>query len=364
MDENADLAAVAGIGPEYARLLATAEIFTQDDLRLRLSTEESRRVISWQTGVSEKLLLRWYRESFDDYDPAEALGGAGVSVAEAAMLGEEMADELPVRGGGLVAPDGALPLHRTDGQRVHRGFGALKRRILELRISGPTTLVLLALFVAVVVYASLSSALRSTASSVPALDTSSTALARVRKAGELLQEGNLDLAERLLREAILIDESCVEARTGLGRVLVRGQRFDEAILMLEKAILESPGSFEAHYFLSSAYIGADRLPEAVERTRSALALAPGHRWAAYNLGLIAQRSHGRFELTASERRLVLGVLVHELDDVDSSHHAQTVEVLRFLSGKDFGFDPDRSPDENRGARQAWSRWWEEQQPEE
>lgn len=50
---------IEGIGPAYARKLAQVKIRTTRDLLEQCSSRKGRRTVGEQTGLSEKLLLKW-----------------------------------------------------------------------------------------------------------------------------------------------------------------------------------------------------------------------------------------------------------------------------------------------------------------
>lgn len=358
-----DLETIAGISPEYARLLESADITSLEKLRLRLSTDQDRRLVSWQTGIAEPMLLKWFQQSFDEYDPSQDPGRVGVSSEEAAMLGECVEDN-PQRGAGLIAPDGALPLHTTDGRRVQDGpLYRIRRRVAHLRVFTVSTTGVLLVLVTVLLLGYFSDTFRGESSNEPLLGTASNAEVRARFATNLFQEGKVKEAETEFRQALLLEPDNVSARTGLGRALLRQNRLEDAEAQLRRAIDYDPNGFEAHYYLSTVLIQRNDLEGAVASARSALDLLPDHPWAAYNLGLASHLSNRRFQLTENETRLAVSTLIQELETTKGppSLRGQTVAVLRSLTGKEFGFESSGDLDSQARAVRRWADWWSREQ---
>ncbi len=360
MNDNADLVALSGISPEYASLLEASEISDIETLRERLSTDETRKLVSWQTGIAEKLLLEWYQQSYDEYDPSAKLTADGLSDEEAEMLVESVDDESE-KSSSVIAPDGALPLTTTDGRRVQDGpIYKLSRRVAHLKVFTFSTLGVLVLLLAFLLSGFISEATTGDELSLePTLGAGSSSSVRTTLADGLFQEGKYEEAELEYRQSLLLEPDSVSARTGLGRTLYRMGRYSDAAAQLERAIKTDSMHFEAHYFLSNVHIKTPDLKRAIQEARIALELLPEHPWAAYNLALAHHMSEKKLRLTEEEVRLATSTLIQELMTSDGKPglESQTVSVLRTLTGESFGHDATASPEERRNAIQRWSEWW-------
>lgn len=119
--------------------------------------------------------------------------------------------------------------------------------------------------------------------------------------GDLLSHSNrLTDAEKVLREALLLDDNSVVANTALGYVKMRQKNFDEAKKHLEKAVAQDKSSFMVYYryayVLSREYVtedmsikpyseaAADKMREALKRS---IALNPKFADSHAQLGMIS-----------------------------------------------------------------------------
>jgi len=79
------------------------------------------------------------------------------------------------------------------------------------------------------------------------------------------------------RQALTANPQMIEARNGLGRALVQGEQWQEAIEVLSALAKEQPQSFTVAYLLALALHHAQRRPEAEQEVRRALKLNPGSK---------------------------------------------------------------------------------------
>jgi tetratricopeptide (TPR) repeat protein len=81
---------------------------------------------------------------------------------------------------------------------------------------------------------------------------------------------------------------------GLGALLVKQGKIDEAQVALNRAVSLDPKEFEAHWALGRAFALKEQYAAAAESFKKAVAIAPGRSDAHYQLGL-ALRRLGRTE---------------------------------------------------------------------
>jgi predicted O-linked N-acetylglucosamine transferase (SPINDLY family) len=113
----------------------------------------------------------------------------------------------------------------------------------------------------------------------------------------LKDQGSLNEAEELFRQALALQPRYPEAHYNLGNVLLDQGRIEEAIGSYRQAIDLSPGMATAHYNLAHALKDQGNLSEAVECYRRAAALAPEWPDAHNNLGTVL---HDLDRLTEAE----------------------------------------------------------------
>jgi Flp pilus assembly protein TadD len=82
--------------------------------------------------------------------------------------------------------------------------------------------------------------------------------------------------------------------TGLGALLVKQGKMEEAVTALKRAIALDPKSFEAHRALGRAFVITEKFQEAIDTLNLAVSLAPNRADAHYQLGLALRRA-GRAE---------------------------------------------------------------------
>lgn len=160
-----------------------------------------------------------------------------------------------------------------------------------------------------------------------------------RKAVFHCERGEVDAAERLLRNAIETQHDFAEAHFLLGQILQRrGQledasdcyvlatcfrpdlqeaylqlgrialdegRFRDALEPLEKALALNAGDADAHNAMGAALVGLERIHEALDHYRKAVALRPGFADAHSNLGYVLFRDFERFEEGARHIQMAL-----------------------------------------------------------
>jgi predicted O-linked N-acetylglucosamine transferase (SPINDLY family) len=108
------------------------------------------------------------------------------------------------------------------------------------------------------------------------------------------QAGNIPQAEQLYRQILRADPSFAEAHTNLGHVLVRQERYVEAIAEYQQALRLKPDQFEAHYILAIALRDQGQLNEAAAHFQQAVRLRPDFAGAYSELGGVL-RTLGRLD---------------------------------------------------------------------
>ncbi|HMF57453.1 MAG TPA: tetratricopeptide repeat protein, partial [Pyrinomonadaceae bacterium] len=101
------------------------------------------------------------------------------------------------------------------------------------------------------------------------------------------------------QELARIDPNSAMGQVGLGALLVKQGKIDDAIAALKRAISLDAHIFEAHWALGRALILAERFSEAIEPLKVAVTLIPDRADAHYQLGLALRRA-GRTEEAARE----------------------------------------------------------------
>jgi tetratricopeptide (TPR) repeat protein len=105
-----------------------------------------------------------------------------------------------------------------------------------------------------------------------------------------LAEGDLERAEALYRSALRDDVGHIVARLGLGRLLLRQERFSEAELEIGRARRRAPYSFDALLAEVTLGLATERLGEAIKACDRFLALSLHHSG---GLGLRAELDRER-----------------------------------------------------------------------
>lgn len=96
--------------------------------------------------------------------------------------------------------------------------------------------------------------------------------------------GRLAQYEELYRKMVAIDENVPGPYLGLGDVVLRQGRREEARKLFGRAVELDPGSADAHYNLGVAHSELGEIEEAKAAYRSALEIIPDHALALNNLG--------------------------------------------------------------------------------
>lgn len=105
------------------------------------------------------------------------------------------------------------------------------------------------------------------------------------------------------RELVKMDPESAIGLVGLGALLLKQGKTEEAISALERSTALDPRNFEASWALGRAFTLSARYSEAVEVLKTAVALAPYRADAHYQLGL-ALRRLGRTEEAEREFAIV------------------------------------------------------------
>jgi tetratricopeptide (TPR) repeat protein len=110
---------------------------------------------------------------------------------------------------------------------------------------------------------------------------------------ELIRQGKLDEAERVLRRALALDPSEVLARAHLGRIAMERGRLEEAATWLRSAVVAGCDDPKVSLALGTALRRLGRLDEARQAYRHALALDPRFTDARVHLAIVADAAGDR-----------------------------------------------------------------------
>jgi tetratricopeptide (TPR) repeat protein len=151
------------------------------------------------------------------------------------------------------------------------------------------------------------------------------------------QAGDVQLAEQLYRQVLLLKPDCAEAHMNLGAILQEKGKLDEAVASYQQTLSLKPDFAKAHANLGSVLAEQGKLHEAQASLERSLRLIPDNATAHNNLGHVLTEQGKLDEAAASYRRalrlkpdyaeahLNLGVALMEqgkLDDaVQSCEHA-------------------------------------------
>ncbi|MCS7173182.1 MAG: tetratricopeptide repeat protein [Armatimonadetes bacterium] len=102
----------------------------------------------------------------------------------------------------------------------------------------------------------------------------------------LLEAGELQEAEALLREAVACEPRSARAHSKLGAALARQGRYQEAAAVLHRAIELDPRYAPAYTNLGAVYHEQGRLEEALQAYRKALEVDPEYWIAHQNLAAL------------------------------------------------------------------------------
>ncbi len=109
-------------------------------------------------------------------------------------------------------------------------------------------------------------------------------VATVAKAHALLQAGRVSEATPLLKAAITMDPSLVDAREQLGTISLSQGNFGQAVEQLSRARDLAPNKASIHAELGVAYQYKGKIKEAIAEFARAVALNPKDASSAFNLG--------------------------------------------------------------------------------
>lgn len=398
MDAAADVTRIAGIGRTFASHLRARGIATVGDLRTRLATPDLRRVLAWETGISERKLETWFLLARGESRPAAAAEPApsepaplavppaevvriepndGLSGAESNEIAAEPIDVVPESPAppepGPAEPpvppvlepivdDAAREREEGLDSSLAMTFAPIDTTpILEsvgrLRTFSLAVLALALVALASAVSMSVSRGERK-ASSDPLLSAGASSVAHLERANALFREGDAAAAEGEYRLALALDPSSVEARVQLGRSLHRQRKFAEAVAELRAAIEMRDDVAAAHYYLSGALLGEKDAPGALAAARRAAALDPAFPWSYYNIALAWDAIENAPPLPAVEHRSAVRALVLDLETSEGDGLAQTVRLLERLTGHAESAGPEAMPGAIETVRDAWRRFGE------
>lgn len=138
------------------------------------------------------------------------------------------------------------------------------------------------------------------------------AVTRTNVGFALTQQGRLDEAEAVYREALDIEPGYAEAHNSLGTVLQRQGRLDEAIAEYRNAIESETTFYKAYGNLGSAMQLKGQLGEAIRQQRKALELKPDFAEAHNGLATALQQA-GRLDEAIEHYRQALSLEPEDLD---------------------------------------------------
>ncbi|MEJ0003010.1 MAG: tetratricopeptide repeat protein [Pararobbsia sp.] len=125
-------------------------------------------------------------------------------------------------------------------------------------------------------------------------------------------EGRLDLAEPFLRQVLSVEPRHRMACLELARVLILGNRFDEAVGVLDPLANDPHDGAEVHRRLALAHAFADRTHVAVAHYRQALEFDPGNGTVLHSLAnleqSLGQLDEPRCPIAARSRRSPSGTI--------------------------------------------------------
>ncbi|HKP38194.1 MAG TPA: aspartyl protease family protein [Pyrinomonadaceae bacterium] len=108
----------------------------------------------------------------------------------------------------------------------------------------------------------------------------------LEKAQKAIRAGDFERAEKLYREVLHKDESHIEARLGLSKVLLKQRRLAESFEHAARVRDQDPTSARAHALLGSAILAAGVFPHAVGEFHAALKLDENDSMAIAGLAMI------------------------------------------------------------------------------
>jgi tetratricopeptide (TPR) repeat protein len=113
-----------------------------------------------------------------------------------------------------------------------------------------------------------------------------SAPAALQRAERLVQQGNLDEAQKIVDEQISLNPNSVEAYNLEGIICTAKQDSARAIEAFQHALKLAPSSTKPHNNLGNLYVTQQKLDLAQEEFAKVLRIAPADRDANYNLGLL------------------------------------------------------------------------------
>ncbi len=334
-----------GIGPRYAKSLLRAGVASPDDLRERCATAQDRRVLAWETGISERLLEKWYRSSFPTSAgaPAREVDEEGVTLMEADL-------SVGPAGGAGRSPAGPAAHGRSllGALGEYRLFALAAVASLVVALVGWFTLHVRSLSRETSpTRALLLGSKAGDPSTAPAPEA-----VRVNRDGEsLFQIGEFEEARTRFEEAVRLDATFAAAWLNLGRALSRLQQFEGAEGALRRARDLDSRSVAPLYYLGHVAMARRDWVGAAMSCRSAIALDRSFRYAWFDLGILAYRSPTDVGLRSEEREPVVEALVLELGRSEPAEAAEAMAALRALT------EVSPAPVDAAG----WRAWLEERQ---
>jgi tetratricopeptide (TPR) repeat protein len=167
---------------------------------------------------------------------------------------------------------------------------------------------------------------------------------------------------------------------GQARQALVGGDYAEAARLFEHAVAQGPGSNWAWFWLGSAYYGQGQYDQAVERFSRVLEMS-GNRpcdYCAYARGLAYAR-RGLLERAQADWQACLPMMIRALRIPSAGYMfeyadnplvscgeyqpnepqiiARMINRLRQISGQNFGYDPDGTPEQKEAAIVAWEQWF-------
>lgn len=110
------------------------------------------------------------------------------------------------------------------------------------------------------------------------------AASRIKAALAHHQEGRLDAAEALYRDALDANPDQPDALNLLGVAMLQRERYKEAVELFRQAVAVDDGNPAYHTNMATALLETGQAEQAIEHNRRALAIDPDHLDAVYNLG--------------------------------------------------------------------------------
>ncbi|MBI1852692.1 MAG: tetratricopeptide repeat protein [Planctomycetes bacterium] len=316
---------IPGLGANYRRMLARAGILSCAALRERCANVEGRKVLSWESGIPETLLDRWYRASF------KAMPRATLPAADEGVTTRETEYISGPRASG--ASNGSTTL--AAGPRLLAAIG--EHRVFALGTLGVAVTLLFGGFA--VYLRGLSRpgdrpsaiTLESTVG-VPAATRVPEAVAENATGERLFRAGDFEEARGHFESAAKIDSTFAEAWLNLGRTAMRLKEFDEAEDALRTASRLDGKSVAPLYYLGHLAMARGEWTKSADLCREALRLDRTFRYAWYDLGILAHRADGAVQLESDERAPVIRTLVSELSSSEPAEAGEAMAALARLSG--------------------------------